>query len=95
MGCIRPPELCDSARDRDYETSAFAAASAEMRRAATAHPLRPMPLVVLSHAQPFGVPEDALGFSPEVLERAWALAQDELAALVPHAQHVVATESGH
>lgn len=87
-----PPEI---EGDLDYETIDFAAASAEMRQAATVHPLRPMPLVVLSHAQPFGVPEDSLGFSPEVLERAWASAQDQLAALVPHAQHVIATESGH
>ncbi|MGI8485159.1 MAG: alpha/beta fold hydrolase [Thermomicrobiales bacterium] len=87
-----PPEI---AGDLDYETIDFAAASTAMRQAAETQPLRPMPLVVLSHAQPFGVPEDALGFSPEVLERAWASAQDQLAALVPHAQHVIATESGH
>ena len=58
-------------------------------------PCAPMPLVVLSHGQPFGVPADALGFSPETLERAWAAGQAELAALLPGARHVVAAESGH
>jgi len=31
----------------------------------------------------------------EAFERAWAAGQAELAALVPGARHVVATESGH
>jgi pimeloyl-ACP methyl ester carboxylesterase len=87
-----PPELQG---DRQYETIDFAAASATMRQAAAAHPLRPMPLIVLSHGQPFGVPASALGFPPAALEQAWAKAQEELAALVPHARHVIATRSSH
>lgn len=81
--------------DPDYETIDFAAASATMRLAAAAHPLRPMPLVVLSHGQPFGVAESALGFPPAVLEQAWARAQQELATLVPNARQVIAQQSGH
>jgi pimeloyl-ACP methyl ester carboxylesterase len=87
-----PPEL---AGYTDYETIDFADASATMRRAAESSPLRPMPLVVLSHGQPFGLDEAALGFSPDALERAWATAQAELASLTPDARHIVAERSGH
>ena len=87
-----PPGLEDY---RALETLDFAASFAQMRRAAAASPPRPMPLVVLSHGRPFGVPADALGFPPEALERAWAAGQAELAALAPGARHVVAAESGH
>lgn len=87
-----PPALKN---DLTYETIDFAAASATMRQAAASHPLRQMPLVVLSHGQPFGVPESALGFPPEALEEAWAKAQQELAHLVPGARHVIATQSSH
>lgn len=83
------------ASDKDYETIDFAAASATMRQAAAAHPLRSMPLVVLSHGQPFGVPAAGLGFDPAKLEQAWAQAQDGLTKLVPNARHVIATKSSH
>jgi len=89
---VVPPQLQG---DRGYETIDFAAASATMRQAAAAHPLPPMPLFVLSHGQPFGVTAAELGFPPEALERAWAEAQNELARLVPHARHVIATKSAH
>jgi pimeloyl-ACP methyl ester carboxylesterase len=87
-----PPEL---AGYRKYETLDFAAASATMRRAAAASPLRPMPLAVLAKAHPFGVPEDQLGFSPAALDAAWRAAQEQLATLALHARSVVATESAH
>ena len=55
-----------------------------------------MPLVVLTRVRPFDWPPDLPpGFSAEAFERAWAAGQAELAALVPGARHVVATESGH
>ena len=87
-----PPELASYA---DLETLDFAAASATMRRAAAAQPLPPLPLTVLAHGQPFGLPEEALGFSPAALEAAWRAAQTQLAALVPGARFEVATESAH
>jgi pimeloyl-ACP methyl ester carboxylesterase len=87
-----PPEL---AAYRDLETIDFAGASATMRQAAAAQPLPPLPLAVLAHGQPFGVPEADLGFSPEALEVAWRAAQDELATLVPRTRYTVASESGH
>ncbi|CAA9573305.1 MAG: hypothetical protein AVDCRST_MAG86-1900 [uncultured Truepera sp.] len=87
-----PPEL---AGYRDYETLDFAAASAVMRSAATARPLAPMPLAVLSKGQSFGIPAEALGFDPDALDRAWARAQEQLATLVPGTRYVVATESAH
>lgn len=92
LNSVIPPEMQNNA---SYETLDFAAASAEMSTAASAQPLRSMPVVVLSHTQPFGVPEAALGFAPELLENAWSKAQEGLATLVPNSQHVIATESGH
>jgi pimeloyl-ACP methyl ester carboxylesterase len=75
----------------------FEASFAQLRRAA-ARPLRPLPLVVLSR----GVAPDAAqapeGFSPDTMaamERVWHDLQAALAALVPGARRVVATESGH
>jgi pimeloyl-ACP methyl ester carboxylesterase len=35
------------------------------------------------------------GFSPAAFEAAWREGQDELAALVPDAHHVIAKESDH
>jgi pimeloyl-ACP methyl ester carboxylesterase len=76
----------------------FEASFAQLRRAAAARPLRPLPLVVLSR----GVAPDAAqappGLPPETLvamERLWQDLQAALAALVPGARRVVAHESGH
>lgn len=87
-----PPEL---AAYRDLETLDFAAASAALRQAAAAQPLPTLPLAVLAHSQPFGLSEEQLGFSPEALEGAWRVAQEQLATLVPRARYSVATESAH
>jgi pimeloyl-ACP methyl ester carboxylesterase len=92
LNYLAPPEL---ASYRDLETIDFAAASAEMRRAAGARPLRPLPLAVISHGVPFGISPDDLGFSPDALERAWSRAQYGLATLGPRARRMVAAESGH
>jgi pimeloyl-ACP methyl ester carboxylesterase len=70
--------------------------AAQMRQAQADTPLRRMPLVVISHSQdlpnPFGFPPD---WPLEALERAFQDSQDELAAIVPGARHVIATTSGH
>ena len=79
----------------EYETLDFAAASATMRAAAAAHPLGPIPLVVIAKGQPFGLKAEDLGFPPEALERAWRAAQEGLATLSPRAHFEVAEESAH
>lgn len=89
---ILPPQM---ASYPEYETLDFAAASAPMREAAAAHPLRPMPLVVIAHGQPFGLQAEDLGFPPETLERAWRTAQEGLATLSPRARFEVTEESAH
>jgi pimeloyl-ACP methyl ester carboxylesterase len=70
--------------------------AAQVRQAQADTPLRPMPLVVLSHSRtlpnPFGFPPD---WPAAALERAFQDSQDELAALVPGARHVIAARSGH
>jgi pimeloyl-ACP methyl ester carboxylesterase len=70
--------------------------AAQMRQAQSDTPLRPMPLVVLSHSRtlpnPFGFPSD---WPVEALERAFQDSQDALARLVPGARHVIAARSGH
>ena len=76
----------------------FEASFDQLRRAAAARPLRPLPLVVVSHGR---APEAATGpegFPPETLaaqERVWQDLQAALAALLPGARRVVATASGH
>ena len=89
---VVPPRMAD---DTGYETLDFAAASTAMVTAAAAHPLPALPLVVLAHGQPFGVPASGLGFPPEALETAWRTAQEQLAMLVPDGRFVVAEESAH
>jgi pimeloyl-ACP methyl ester carboxylesterase len=89
---VAPPEMAD---DPGYETLDFAAASEVMATAAAAHPLPALPLVVLAHGQPFGVPEAGLGFPPAVLETVWRSAQEQLPMLVPGGRFVVAEESAH
>jgi pimeloyl-ACP methyl ester carboxylesterase len=80
----------------DYEQLSLDASGAEMQQAQADTPLRPMPLVVLSHsptsANPFGFPP---GWPIRALNRAFNASQDKLAALVPGARHVVASRSGH
>jgi pimeloyl-ACP methyl ester carboxylesterase len=86
---ILPPQM---AGYPEYETVDFAAASATMR---AAHPLGPIPLVVIAHGQPFGLQAEDLGFPPEALEKAWRAAQEGLASLSPRGRFEVAEESAH
>lgn len=80
----------------DYEQLSLDASGAELQQAQADTPLRPMPLVVLSHsptsANPFGFPP---GWPVRALNRAFNASQDKLAALVPGARHVIASRSGH
>ena len=81
---------------RDLEIVDFGAASERMRQAATAAPLRDVPLFVLSRARPVALPPNVPSrFSPPAFERAWREGQNGLAALLPHARHTIATESDH
>jgi pimeloyl-ACP methyl ester carboxylesterase len=88
-----PPGLEDypGVERLDLEPSA-----AQMRQAQADTPLRPMPLVVLSHSRtlpnPFGFPPD---WPIDALDQAFQDSQDMLARLVPRARHVIAAESGH
>lgn len=68
------------------------ASAAKMRRAATDAPLRPMPLVVVTHGRPWDWPPD---FPAADLEAIWLPLQEHLAALAPDGRLVVAEESGH
>jgi len=80
----------------DLELIDFAAASARMRAAAETLPLPPMPLYVLSRAQPVQIPPGAPpAFSPDAFEAAWREGQSRLAALLPNARHMIATASDH
>lgn len=94
-----PPELADYA---DLERMDLDASFAQMREAATAHPLPPLPLAVLTHGVPLGaeLPPEAQSALPadfpwDTFEAVWQELQTELAALTPDARHVIATESGH
>ncbi|HYH12932.1 MAG TPA: alpha/beta hydrolase [Thermomicrobiales bacterium] len=81
--------------DPDYpnlERIDIDASATEMRETAIASPLRCMPLVVLTHGQPWEWPAN---FPVGALEDLWPPLQDRLASLVPDARLVVAEESGH
>jgi len=58
-----------------------------MRRGATAKPLRPLPLVVLSRGLPMEMPADLLAHLPPdyvaAQEKVWQELQDALVVLVP------------
>lgn len=79
----------------DVETIGYGADNAAMQQAAAASPLRAMPLAVLAKGIPFDLTEDALGFSPAVLETALLAAQSQLTALVPNGRRFIANDSGH
>jgi pimeloyl-ACP methyl ester carboxylesterase len=80
----------------DLERIRFVRSFAQMRRAQRKHPLRDIPLSVISKGLPFGLPEDlAGGLTPAVVERAWHTAQDKLAKLTPGAVHVIAKRGSH
>ena len=69
------------------------ASTRQVRQAQIDSPLRPMPLVVLSHGIPFGVPSP--GWPSDEMEGIMLDLQSDLAQLTPNARHGIATESGH
>ena len=88
-----PPQLADY---EDLEFTELDLSVDQVREAAAASPLRPIPLVVLSRGQAMAMPDDLPGgLSGPMLEDAWQTAQAGLAALLPDARHVIATESEH
>ncbi len=91
-----PPEL---AGYRGLERLDVEASAAEMRKAAAAKPLRPMPLIVLSRGVSYELPPDATAKLPANFsadqEKIWRNCQNKLAALVPGAKHVIASKSEH
>jgi pimeloyl-ACP methyl ester carboxylesterase len=82
---------------KDIETLDVNASLDQMEKAATAEPLRPMPLFVLTQGQPFDLsPWQPLPADfPGALDKAWHAAQDALATLAPNAKHKIATRSSH
>lgn len=81
-----PPALAGYA---DLEMFDFIQSFHQMQR--RPRPPRRIPLIVLSHGQPFGIPAP---LGPAV-ERAWSKGQRYLASLEPDTPHIVATKSGH
>jgi len=82
---------------KDIETLDVNASLDEMKKAASAEPLRPMPLVVLTQGQPFDLsPWQPLPADfPGALNKAWHTAQNALVTLSPNAKHKIATKSSH
>ena len=82
---------------KDIETLDVNASLDQIEKAATARPLRPIPLFVLTQGQPFDLsPWQPLPADfPGALNKAWHAAQDTLATLAPNARHIVATKSSH
>jgi pimeloyl-ACP methyl ester carboxylesterase len=90
------------ADDPELEQIDFDASFTQLREAAAAHPLPPLPLVVLTRGTAAGaegypgaeavLPPD---FPWDAFDTVWQELQDELAALTPEARHVVAAKSGH
>jgi len=82
---------------KDIETLDVNASLNQMEEAASAEPLRPMPVFVLTQGQPFDLsPWQPLPADfPGALNKAWHTAQDALATLAPNAKHKIATKSSH
>jgi pimeloyl-ACP methyl ester carboxylesterase len=83
--CAVPPVQAD------YEQMDICTAEAQTRAALAAAPLQPMPLAVLSHHDPQHPP----GSPDDAQEKLWTQLQNELAALLPGAHHVIAPTSDH
>jgi pimeloyl-ACP methyl ester carboxylesterase len=80
----------------DLELTDLGVSVTQVRDAAAAAPLPPLPLVVLSRGRPMAMPADLPGgLTGEGLERAWTAEQDRLAALLPETRHTIARESEH
>lgn len=82
---------------KDIETLDVNASLDQMEKAASAEPLRPMPLFVLTQGQPFDLsPWQPLPADfPGALDKSWRTSQATLATLAPNAKHKIATKSSH
>ena len=82
---------------KDLETIDVDTSFDQMIQAKTAHPLRSIPLVVISKGLPFDLsPWQPLPADfPDALKSAWKAAQEKLCALLPNTRHIVATKSSH
>ncbi len=78
-------------RQLDWEQMDICRAERQARAQLAARPIRPMPMAVLSH----GIPEGTPGLERDIAEAVWARLQRQLAALVPHSEHLIAHRSGH
>jgi pimeloyl-ACP methyl ester carboxylesterase len=80
---------------KDLETIDFDISFEQMRHAAAATPLSPLPLIVISKGRPFELPSDLPAGLPAAVEKAWLAGQEELAGLLPDTPHIIATKSSH
>ena len=94
-GFTKPPPGFE--KNKDVETIDLNASFDQIEKAATAQPLRPIPLFVLTAGQPFDLsPLQPLPADfPAAFNKAWHTGQDALATLAPNAKHIIATKSGH
>jgi pimeloyl-ACP methyl ester carboxylesterase len=76
----------------DAEQLDICSSEEHVRKILRHHPLRPMPLSVISHGIPMSYPP---GWPADAEENLWRQLQDEIAALVPGSRHIVAEESDH
>jgi pimeloyl-ACP methyl ester carboxylesterase len=92
-----PPEL--AAAYPEFELLEFAASDEQMRDAAIASPLRPMPFAVIAHGRSFeaDTPAGAMpdGYPWDDVEAVTRELYAELAASVPGGRLVIAEKSGH
>ncbi len=95
FGFNKPPPRLE--KYKDIETLDVNASFDQVEKAATAQPLRPIPLFVLTQGQPFDLsPWQPLPADfPAALNKAWHTGQDALATLAPNAKHTIATKSSH
>ena len=88
--------------DPDVERMDVDASFDQLRAATAAHPLPPLPLVVLTRGLPASddFPPEAKSALPsdfpwDAYDAVWLELQDELATLAPDARHVIASRSAH
>jgi CubicO group peptidase (beta-lactamase class C family)/pimeloyl-ACP methyl ester carboxylesterase len=95
FGFSQPPPGLE--KYKEIETLDVNASLDQMKEAATAKPLPPIPVFVLTQGHPFDLsPWQPLPADfPGALDKAWHAAQDSLATLTPNAKHRIATKSSH